>query len=372
MKKGKIGILTTYFATNFGAMLQPFALKRTLEKMGYEVKMIRYKQSNVYKVYKPWNLKRILRKNIIAGLTYLFWGLPISRKKERVFKQYMQKHVERELNFEESIPNDKDFYIFGSDQIWNPKVTGGFDDVYFGNIDVKHGAKKIAYAASAEAIDYSEDQVKYLRLNLSNFNSISVREKSLAEDLKRITCRDDIKTVVDPTVLADSTIYDEIEQINPLEGRRYVLFYKIRDCAYFINKIYDYALNHNCELLILSSWYEFELVWFAKRYKGVTYLPDAGVEIFLGAIKNAECIFTPSFHGCVFPILFHKSFYSLVLSDNWNTRTHDLLNTLGLEDRLLAISDNIVDKEIDYKVVDKVLEQERMASMNYLITALEK
>lgn len=38
------GILTTYFASNFGAMLQPFALKRTLEQMGLEVEILRYKQ----------------------------------------------------------------------------------------------------------------------------------------------------------------------------------------------------------------------------------------------------------------------------------------------------------------------------------------
>lgn len=58
--KQKVGILTTYFASNFGAMLQPFALKRHLEMLGYDVEMIRYKQKNIEKFYNPWKLDVLL------------------------------------------------------------------------------------------------------------------------------------------------------------------------------------------------------------------------------------------------------------------------------------------------------------------------
>lgn len=367
--KQKIGILTTYFATNFGAMLQPFAMKRTLEQYGYEVEMIRYKQPNVYNTYAPLTAKKLLRKNIFATLHYLTI-LPILNRKACVYKKYMAKHIQPIEGFCKKIPADKDYYFFGSDQIWNPSITNGFDDVYFGRFSVKQGAKKIAYAASAEAIEYNASQVNYLRDNLQNFDSIGVREQKLADDLMRVTGRTDIHTVLDPTLIADPKIYDEIEQINPLPHKKYVLFYKIRNCMYFVDKIYEYARSIDAELLILSSWYERLIVKFAHNHEHVTYLPEAGVEIFLGAMKNAEIIFTPSFHGCVFPILFSKQFYSLVLADSWNTRVNDLLNSLGLQERLLKIDDVITNEPIDYKFANEKLAFRRKESHDFIKKSL--
>lgn len=354
MKK-KIGILTTYFATNFGAMLQPFAMKRVLEQYGYDVELIRYKQHKVFNTYKPFNWRKLIRKNIFSSIQYLV-SLPILFRKAAVFNSYMQKYVQPVKGFSRTIPSDKDYYFFGSDQIWNPSITDGFDDIYFGKFQVKEGAKKIVYAASAEAIEYNESQSIYLRENINNFDFVSVREQKLAEDLIRVTGRKDICSVLDPTLIADISVYDEIQQINPLPGKRYVLFYKIRNCYPFAEKIYQYARSIDAEMLILSSWYEKDLVHFSRSHKFVTYIPDAGIEIFLGSIKNAEVIFTPSFHGCVFPILYRKSFYSLVLGDTWNTRVYDFLSNLGLLDRRLRINDDITAELINYDAVYQKLE----------------
>lgn len=357
----KAGILTTYFATNFGAMLQPFALKRTLEYKGLDVEVIRYKQPRVYQVYKPIKISR----NIKATIRNLM-SLPILLKKASVYRKYMYKHINPLPGFCDKIPSDKDFYFMGSDQIWNPVITDGFDDVYFGKFPVKKESKKIAYAASAESIDYTPEQVAYLKENLANFDHIGVREQTLADNLIKHTGISDISVVVDPTLVANPKIYDEIEQINPMKGKKFVLFYKIRDCINFAPKILEYARSVNAELLILSSWYERDIVKFSRSHKDVTYLPAAGVEIFLGAIKNAECVFTPSFHGCVFPILFHTPFYCLVLNDTWNTRAHDLLCTLSLTDRFLRIDDVVTSSPIDFNKVDVKVEEVRRVSNEYI------
>lgn len=363
--KQKIGILTTYFATNFGAMLQPFAMKRVLEKYGYDVELIRYKQHKVYDTYKPFCWRRLIRKNVLASIQYLI-SLPILLRKATVFRSYMQKHLQPIKGFSKTIPADKDYYFFGSDQIWNPSITDGFDDIYFGNFPVKKNAKKIAYAASAEGIEYTDSQCLYLKQNIKNFDFVSVREQKLADDLKRVTGRLDIYTVLDPTLIADVAIYDEIKDINPLPGKKYIVFYKIRNCISFAEKIYQYARLIDAEMLILSSWYEKDLVHFSRSHKFVTYIPDAGIEIFLGSIKNAEAIFTPSFHGCVFPILYKKSFFSLVLDDTWNTRANALLSSLGLLNRQISINDNIIESEIDYKDVYSKLEKLRNYSHQFI------
>lgn len=364
----KIGIITTYFATNFGAMLQPFAMKRTLEQMGYSVEMIRYKQPRVWSVYNPWDKTKIFRRNI-GAMVFHWLTMPWQLIKQRRYYSYMEKHVAKR-GFDKEIKQNMDYYIFGSDQIWNPVVTDGFDEVYFGKFEAKQGAKKIAYAASAESIDYTAKQVDYLKSRLLQFDSIAVREETLAKRLKEVTGIDTIETVVDPTLLANQSIYGEIKENNPLKGERYVLFYKIRNSMYFAEKILEYARLNNAKMLILSSWIELPIIQFACKHKDVVYLPHVGVETFLGAIRNAQCIFTPSFHGIVFPILYHKPFYSLVLDDKWNSRADNLLCSLGLKQRLLTMAMDIEESQIDYVAVDERLETLRQRSMDYLYRAL--
>lgn len=364
----RVGVITTYFATNFGAMLQPFAMKRTLEQMGYSAEMIRYKQPRVWSVYNPWDKAKVFRRNL-GAMAFHWLTLPWQLVKQRRFYSYMEKHVAKR-GFEKGIKSDLDYYIFGSDQIWNPVVTDGFDDVYFGKFDVKQGAKKIAYAASAEAIEYTGEQVDYLKSQLPQFDSIAVREATLAKRLMEVTGIDGIETVVDPTLLANPTIYNEIKEINPLKGEKYVLFYKIRNSMSFAEKILDYARRNNAKMLILSSWIELPIVKFACKHKDVVYKPHVGIETFLGAIRNAQCVFTPSFHGIVFPILFHKPFYSLVLDDKWNSRADNLLTSLDLKDRLLSKEMPIVERLIDYQETDIKVNILRRASLDYLKRAM--
>lgn len=365
----KAGIITTYFATNFGAMLQPFALKRTLEGLGLDVEMIRYKQPYIYNTYNPLYFRAFFRKNIFAAFRNIM-NLPSDLKKEKVFRKYLLKHINPNPGFEKTIPRDKDFYFFGSDQIWNPKITNGFDPVYFGDFPTKKGAKRIAYAASAEAIAYTDLEVDFLKKNLSNFDFISVREQSLNNNLRKYTGIQNITTVLDPTLIANPNIYNEINHENPLPGKKFILFYKIRNCMNFAEEIYRYAQSKGAELLILSSWFERDIKRFAQIHKHVTYLPAAGVETFLGAMEMAECVFTPSFHGCVFSILNHKPFWGLSLRDSWNTRAKDLLNSLDLNERMLNDSAEIQENLIDYAKVDQKLEFLKQQSMNFIKNAI--
>lgn len=366
----KAGIITTYFATNYGAMLQPYALKKTLEQKGLEVEIIRYKQKKVYNTYKPFNLKTLRHKNFLGAIKYIF-EYPIRRKKASNFRAFQYMYLNNKKGFSKTIPIDKDFYFLGSDQIWNPTITGGFDDVYFGNFLSKKTAKKISYAASAEDIVYNEDTIDYLKRNLNNLDYISVRENKLATNLILKTGIKDIHTVLDPTLIADSKIYNVINHINPINDAPFMLFYMIRSCKDFIPKILQFSRENKCKLLILSSWYDYKLTLLAKKNKDIMYLPTAGIETFLGAIKYAECIFTPSFHGCVFSILYHKKFYSLKLNDNWNTRVKDLLDGLLLPERIIGINDDInLNDNINYEDVEIRLNELRYNSHQFINKAI--
>lgn len=368
----KIGILTTYFASNFGAMLQPFALKSYLESLGYDVEMIRYKQTAIYKFCNPWRPYVFTCGNFRILFGYLRM-LPGLIRRDRVFKKFMWKHINSEKGFADIIADDKDFYFIGSDQIWNPKNTQGFDDIYFGNFKCKTGAIKASYAASGEDIDYGDTKtVEYLKTNIKNFDFVSVREKFLEHQLKNITGRTDIVTVLDPTMLVDSSVYNKLEQTNPCPDYKFYFFYAIRDCECFLDKIYEDAQNNGCKLVVVSEMPNKVYRQYAKLHKECIYLPYAGEEIFLGGMKHAEYVFTPSFHGTVFAILNHKRFHTLQLHDSKMTRPTHLLSILGLTDRLLAIDDDIKVELIDYDYVDRLLNSERDKSRQFISSVLNK
>lgn len=365
-KQPKVGILTTYFAANFGAMLQPYALKRVLELQGYDVEFIRYKQRAVYESHKAFSIQRIFAKGIGAAIGNLL-ALPFAMVQDKRMQAFKRMYLQTPNDFVDTIPQDKDYYLFGSDQIWNPINTNGFDDIYFGAFPTKEDAKKIAYAASGECIEETEENAKYLTDKLQNFDAIGVREESLKHKLQRLTHRQDMQVVVDPTLLADKTILDELPEKNVMKGEKYVFFYQLRQSVAFLPKIHAFARQKGCKLLVISSTPKKDCLTYAMKHRDVTYLPAAGMEEFLGAIRHADYVFTPSFHGNVFAIVYNRPLFSMVLKDKLNNRAHDLLVTLGMENRLVTLDDdwdNI--PPTSYKEVNEKVEEIRQDSMNFL------
>lgn len=365
-KQPKVGILTTYFAANFGAMLQPYALKRVLELQGYDVEFIRYKQQAVYESHKAFSIQRIFAKGIGAAIGNLL-ALPFAMVQDKRMQAFKRMYLQTPDDFVDTIPQDKDYYLFGSDQIWNPINTNGFDDIYFGAFPTKGEAKKIAYAASGECIEETEENAKYLTDKLQNFDAIGVREESLKHKLQRLTHRQDMQVVVDPTLLADKTILDELPEKNVMKGEKYVFFYQLRQSVAFLPKIHAFARQKGCKLLVISSTPKKDCLTYAMKHRDVTYLPAAGMEEFLGAIRHADYVFTPSFHGNVFAIVYNRPLFSMVLKDGLNNRAHDLLVTLGMENRLVTLDDdwdNIM--PTSYKEVNEKVEKIRQDSLKFL------
>lgn len=368
------GILTTYFASNFGAMLQPFALKRTLEQMGLEVEIIRYKQPAIWTHYNPFTWKRFTgckSKNPLRFVSNLFYIYPLMCIKELKFRSFAKKFLNQQGGFDEKWPKNKDYYFIGSDQLWRPQNTGGkFDDIYFGYFESKPTAKKISYAVSGEAIEYTKENIAYLQKALKNFDSLSVREEKLASDLMNVAHVEDIEVVADPTLLCNPKVFAELPSKHPCPGRKYVLFYQIRESHAFLDKIYEYSKKKRVELVILSSYVERKFAAFAFRHKHVHYYPSASEDIFLGAMKHAEAVFTPSFHGNVFAILNHRNIFDIILDDGHDTRAKELLSSLGIEGRFLRIDDPIVETPINWSKVEEKLGVKRRKAMDFIKRAL--
>ena len=343
----KIGILTFHCAHNYGAVLQCYALQEILKSMGHDVEVINYRPEYLLKPYRIFDLGRFKHKNPLKLIKAILKEIILFRK--RVARHNIFQHfINERLNLSnevsrEQIPSYYDVYIMGSDQIWNPKLTKGFDPVYFGCFDFKKGRKKyVAYAASMEAKTLSFQEKEFYKRVLDNFDAISVRETQLAEQLRQLTEKE-IKVVLDPTLLADRAIWNKIAK-TPKIDKKYILVYQVRDNINTIRIAQDIARQLNVKIVELAAWLS---PHFDERR-----LQCASPEEFLGLIRNATCIITTSFHGTAFSVIFNRPFYCIELRDGQDTRSRSFLNSINLGDRMIKKEDSPKFSFIDYSAVN--------------------
>ena len=256
---------------------------------------------------------------------------------------------EKKLTLNDLAKERCDVYILGSDQIWARELTHGFDPAYFGQF--APGCKKISYAEQA-----------YFGQALRSLTYISVREERLAQAVEKLTGRE-VTTVVDPTLLLERADYEDLLYKEPLVAEKYIL-------AYFV--VEDELLGKCAEKAAAVLGYRLIELHYKKtpKLKSENMIFDAGPREFLTYIRDAEMIFTNSFHGTVFSILFQKKFYSVYKE---NGRISNLLAFLNLEERHITAEDamNYADG-IDYTHVGDKLCNYRRQSVEYLKKGIEQ
>lgn len=360
----KIGILTFHNAHNYGAVLQVYALKKALEQLGHEAMVVDYRNDIIEGQY-PYQRKISLSgiKNKIKFpmncLKYLYANKQYHEKWNK-FNEWILNYVvgnSSNCSKEQLAQLGVDMFICGSDQIWNPGLTGGFDGVYFADFSTK--AKKVTYAASMGLNELPKEQEKQFISYLNNFDSISVREQSLKEYIEKIS---DIRTdiVVDPTLLLEAEVYEDLIVKMQLP-EKYMLVYCLMDNEEMLKSAYTYAEKKGLKVV--------EFRYFKNiKHIGKIQVANAGPGEFLGLIKNAELILTNSFHGTVFSILFQKKFFTVALGAV-SSRMESLLQLVGLTERYISNGqyEKIdIDKQIDYVKVKERIQEEKKKSYLYL------
>lgn len=358
----KIGILTFHRAHNYGAVLQCYALQETLKKMGHTVEVIDYYPEYLLTPYRIFSISRLSNYNPLKIMkAFAIELLLMSKRVKRyhAFKTFINKNLNLSPTVNgKNIPSTYDTYIIGSDQIWNPAITKGFDPVYFGffNFD-KAGKKIIAYAASMESKMLDEKSKEFYINALNNFDAVSVRESKLAELLQPLHSKK-IETVIDPTLLADRCIWNRIIA-RPKIKEKYVLVYQVRRNKNTIRIAKNIAKQINAIVIEVTAWHTTHF----NKYRFQCSSPEE----FLGFIKNAACVVTTSFHGTAFSVIFNRPFYCIELGDNGNTRSQSFLNSIGLCDRMLKKDETPKYTEIDYdNKINNIIVKIREASLRYL------
>ena len=352
MEQKKIGILTLNSNNNFGNKLQNYALKKSLEKFNYNVDTLWF--YNSFKTHYAPLIKLIL---------------PINKKirRENLFENFTKKYLNRKYYLNYNINNLYDKFVVGSDQVWNYNFKGVRNNFNRYFLDFADKEKNISYAASISVDSIDKDFEKKFENNLKNIKSISVREEKSEKQLKQITKRKDIQTLVDPTMLLTATEWENIsiqpKQLKNYKGKKYILNYFLGELSQERkNEIQRIAQENNCYIIsILDKNDPFYIT---------------GPSEFLWLEKNAFLICTDSFHSSVFAILFDRPFLVFERENKgWssmNSRIDTLLSKFKLEDR--RFNDKKITEENlkhDYTEAYKILEKERKKSEEFLKKALD-
>ena len=362
----KIGLLTFHCAQNYGAVLQCYATQEFLKSKGYDVEVIDYRPEYLLRSYRLFNTQRIVCGNPVTAAINLVKELiqfPRRCYRQWAYRRFAKRHlVLSDKVTMETIPAYYDTYIVGSDQIWNPKLTHGFDNAYFCRFAFPKGNKRyIAYAASMEAKALSPEAKQYYQETLKGFDAISVREGDLAQLLQPLTPLQ-ITQVLDPTLMADTCIWDTFAT-HRFTKKKYVVIYQGRSNKASEHIAKDIAKQVGGEVVILSTWFSLS--------RGESH-QNLAPESFVDIIRHAACVITTSFHGTAFSIIFNRPFYTIRMNDGADTRSQSLLESLNLQDRMIDTDSSPIFSPINYSEANAKLEVLRRSSQDFLLNALSE
>lgn len=374
----KIAVLTLPLSTNFGGILQAYALQTVLKRMGHEVWLIDEGKTRwtipLWK--KPFAYtKRTIKKYIFNNKeVVIFRETKFNKTFERTTR-YVRSFIKNNIDFIDVkdgkhilIEKKIDTIIVGSDQIWRPKFYSPIEVAY---LVFAHNwnIKRISYAASfgTEEIEYTYMQQQKCGELLRLFDAVSVRE-DCGVDLCHKMYDVEAKHVLDPTMLLNSDDYVKLIENSSVQKSKGDLMIYILDedvqkeeIVACIEKKYG-----------LKSFKSNAKDWFRKDVS-IEERIQPSVESFIKGFYDAKFVVTDSFHACVFSIIFRKPFCVIGNLGRGMARFNSLLKIFSLEGRMVASPNDIISlRDIDYDEVHKKLEMYKRDSIVFLEKALSK
>ncbi len=350
----KIGIITLCSNDNYGNKLQNYALKKKLEDLGCTVETLW-----VDNAFRGNNIKLILkkiRKDFIDLSNY-------SRTKffTKFNKEYLNlgnKHLIFNNDLEK-VKNKYDYFCVGSDQVWNYKLFDNFDTYFMLKIEKN---KCFSYAASIAANNIPENLIEKYKEGFNHMMHISLRETKGKELAERISKRNDIEELIDPTMLLTDSEWNKIvKKPKKLKKDKFILNYFLGELSEERKKEIDkIAKENNCEVINILD----------KKCD----LYNSGPMEFLYLEKNAFLICTDSFHSSVFAILFNRPFIVFDREGNgleMNSRIYTLLDKFKLQNRMYDGKIERNNLQVDYLESYDILEEERKKSSNFIKKAID-
>lgn len=305
----KTAITTFFDHSNYGAVLQAYALQRKIESYGDEACHISFGGSS-----ESAPSAGSLPKSPLLGKI-----LACTARRNDNFKAFRDKYINVK-SYSDSLVEDTDVFITGSDQVFNVMLPGWTDRFLLSFAGDK---RRTAYAASFG------DKIKNEELfveRLSHFDSISMREESAVRTIEGLIGRTPAR-VVDPVFLLDRDEWSAIADSSAVSAEKpYLLFVMVQNNIMHFKLVSEYAKSKGLELKMITMSY----------FPPCGFDPWSGVRVedYLKLIRDASIVVTSSFHALAFSIIFGKEFKTLALVDELadrNCRIKELLDMLGLK-----------------------------------------
>ncbi|MDD3173224.1 MAG: polysaccharide pyruvyl transferase family protein [Herbinix sp.] len=356
----KTATITYHNVYNYGALLQAYALQQAQLRMSVDNVIIDYNHetNKIYHKIKGKSLK-IWIVNIIRWLEFVKDFFPIKSRCNNFenFSKNKLRLTSKYATFEElkNNPPKVDWYIAGSDQIWNVSIN--FKNAFFLDFGDRN-VKRASYAASMGSYEVPVQFRKEMCELLNRFDVISVREaeaKIYIEDF--LNKKGFVHINIDPVFLLSKEDWSEFAQPRKI-GFKYILCYPLAGHPLLNETLKKLKQLTNYRTVIIST----EVF---TRVKGDINIKDASPEEFIYLLQNAEYVLTSSFHGTAFCTIFNKKFYSFV-GNSVSSRITGLLNRLGLNDRIVRSPEDINTKEIDFTYCNTIISTEKDIAKEYL------
>lgn len=340
-----IGIVTFTDGTNYGQRLQNLAVQCIFESMGHSVKTFVLRRPD-YGVFN--GIKRSIK--CLLHLKSTTESFIRGAKFNRFNKQYLKFYTHKiHTNYTKTnIDIDFDLVFAGSDQVWNPN-SAWVTDVNF--LTFVPSYKRAAIAASFSVTKIPEDRIREYKTFINEIPYITVRENSGACIIRDL-CDRVVPVILDPTLIVDPDLWKSISK-KPVRQlpKKYVV---------------DYMLGNSVNDNVIKEWASKNGAEIVELKKGSQWYRTAPDE-FLYILEHAEYIFTDSYHGTIFSIIFEKPFKNIVRQDNnisMHTRFETLYSSLGIEQQVVTSSDTNIN--VDYTNVTQRIQNERNRSLKII------
>lgn len=373
----KIAVINRTNLRNYGSVLQVYALCESIKKLGYQAEVVWERGT----LSKNWDLRidkivktlcNLLLHPRLFGSIYktamIVGGREIDADKVSKFEDFVCKHITRYYYSRKQlgrIANTDEYfkYVCGSDQIWSATTLYVDPLMYLRFAPIE---KRIAYAPSLGR-DYIPDYNKrIMRKYISDIPFVSVREDVGKQLILNLTGRD-VPVVLDPTLLLTTEDWDMIKIVK--KRNDYIL-------CYFLDATSKDVIDAIEEICLKNKKSVINIGCPISCSDKVTIINESiGPGEFLDLVENADLVFTDSYHGMLFSIIYQKSFWSIARNYgefDQSSRQKTVLSMLHLEDRYVDERNLkcFSFERIDYSEVNDILKKKRAFSINYLDSAL--
>ena len=365
----KVAIITVAYGQNYGNRLQNYALQTALQKLGVDVETFRYRCPHGLS-RKQWVIRfiKLIIKKIIRPNQYTLNRMIRFERFNRTHIVYGHHKLGTKID-QYSINRQYDFYVCGSDQIWNAYLPDVVLNLDYLLASFAPPEKRIAYSASFGQNSINEEyRDKYVR-EIPLFKAISVRE---IEGIPLVEqCGSKAIVTLDPTLLLLQSDWEKVEK-HPRDfpEEEYI-------ACYFLGERGEKMEEHILEIANGRRGIHINDINTPPDKIDDPAIFTAAPDEFLWIIAHAAVVLTDSFHGTSLSICFHRPFQVFErLSNNKSTEMSSRIRTLLSIFHLEHCWGNAWEPEgapgeIDWLTVEEILKKERNKSFEYLKKALD-